>query len=183
MVNKNKEKACCDFLNQGKTGFKVEAYVATQVVRKGRRDTGKVVQSERVVIPRKIFVRVDEPYRKAVMQQCPYIDKCLTNPKSRLDKEPRKTLFVRIPDWEIQRVRQILEHAAGPVEFSETIPEIHDNVTVIGGQLLKGSTSNGIKGEVVMVNGHKRATVILDGVGCLKWSIPISDLINPTKDK
>ena len=99
-------------------------------LRKGK--DGKWIQPERVVIHGKIFVRVAEAHRVAVMQQCPYIEKCLTNPKSILDKDTKRTSYARVPDWQIQQVRQILDVADGIVEFTEEVPEIHENVSVVG---------------------------------------------------
>ena len=73
-------------------------------------------------------------------------------------------------------VREILDKADGVVTYTEQIPEVHDNIQVIGGLISRSSLFNDVKGEIVTVNGRKSATVILDGIGCFRWKLPLNDL-------
>ena len=179
LVRRNKEIATRDFLNNTRQGFDVEAYVATQTI--VRRKDNKTIHPERVVIHGKLFVRVVEAHRVDVMKRCPFIQKCMVDPATSF-ADGQLLTFARVPDSQIRVVRDILDKAVGLVEYTDEIPLVHENISVIGGQLLKGALFNDLRGEVVMVNGRKRATVILDGVGCFRWSIPLSDLAKSATD-
>ena len=189
-VKRNSELKCRDFLNQSDLGFGVEAYVAAQVFfRKNTRrlqhqgatsDDKTDNRQEKVVIHGKVFIRVNEGHRVEVLKLCPLIKRYVTDP-SLTARQGNLTSFARIPDLQIQRVRHILDMADGLAEYTETIPEVNDSIQVVGGQLLKGELFKDIRGQVVMVNGRKNVTVILDGVGCFKCRLPLEDIVKAIK--
>ena len=45
----------------------------------------------------------------------------------------------------------------------------------------RGSVHDPVRGQVVMVNGRKDVTVILDGVGCFKCRLPLEDIVKAIK--
>lgn len=189
-VKRNSELKCRDFLNRSNLGFGIEAYVAAQVFfrkstgrRKHQGDTsdGKTDnRQEKVIIHGKVFIRVDEGHRVEVLKLCPLIKRYVTDP-SLTARQGNLTSFARIPDLQIQRVRHILDMADGLAEYTETIPEINDCIQVVGGSLLSGELFKNIRGQVVMVNGRKNVTVILDGVGCFKCRLPLEDIVKASK--
>ena len=176
-VKRHQEINSRNFLNSADLGYPVEAYTAAQIVyRRTSKDKGGTPYKEQVVIHGKIFVRVDEAHRVAILKACPLLKRYFTDP---LSSSPDSNLpsFARIPDVQIQRVRSILNMADGLVEYTEQSPQVSDNIQVVGGPLTKGSLFKNIKGEIVMVNGRKHATVILDGIGCFKFRLPVEDLV------
>lgn len=178
-VKRNKELATRNFLTRENTGFDVEAYVAAQVnIRRRPTDKDGKSRQERVVIHGKIFVRVDPAHRVDVMKKCPFITNCVTERLSALSPKDQKVpvTFVRVPDLQILRVRTVLDMADGLVEYTEHAPQAQDKIQVIGGQLIKGALFKDVQGEVLTTNGRKEAIVILDGVGCLKFRLPIEDI-------
>lgn len=161
-----------DFLNtpQGfvndstKEPYTVEAYAAVQ------EDEGN-----RLVIHGKIFVRVGEINRVDVLRKCPHL-KGYVKDLARTHTENDFTDFARVPDREIKALREILEIADGAVEYSEAPFRVHDSVRISKGILSRSEELKGMKGTVEMVNGRKRATVILDKLGVFKFTLPLSQL-------
>ena len=167
-----KEVSSCDFLNSPKgfvndstnEPYTVEAYAAVQ------EDEGN-----RLVIHGKIFVRVAETNRVDVLKKCPYLRgyvKDLALAHTEFDFSD----FARVPDREIKALREILEIADGAVEYSEEPFKIHDAVKISKGILSRAEELKGLEGTIEMVNGRKKATVILDKLGVFKFTLPLSQL-------
>lgn len=189
-VKRNKEIVSRDFFTSTGNKFKskaddteyaVEAYAAVQLkkVRIGKK-SGKAVSTkksvEKVVIHGKIFIRVDKTYRVDVMRQCSFLTHCVTDPSlSRTEYDSSD--FARVPDDQIQILQSVLNIADGEVEFSEDIlPQINETVSLNDGFLSESEELKGLKGTVEMVNGKKTATIILDKIGCFKFTLPLEDL-------
>ena len=167
-----KEVSSRDFLNSPKgfvndstnEPYTVEAYAAVQ------EDEGN-----RLVIHGKIFVRVAETNRVDVLKKCPYLRgyvKDLALAHTEFDFSD----FARVPDREIKALREILEIADGAVEYSEEPFKIHDAVKISKGILSRAEELKGLEGTIEMVNGRKKATVILDKLGVFKFTLPLSQL-------
>ena len=165
-----KEVSSRDFLNSPKgfvndstnEPYTVEAYAAVQ------EDEGN-----RLVIHGKIFVRVAETNRVDVLKKCPYLRgyvKDLALAHTEFDFSD----FARVPDREIKALREILEIADGAVEYSEEPFKIHDAVKISKGILSRSEELKGLEGTIEMVNGKRRATVILDKLGVFKFNLPVS---------
>ena len=60
-------------------------------------------------------------------------------------------------------------------------PQINETVVLNDGYLSESEALKGLKGTVEMVNGKKRATVILDKIGCFKFTLSVEDLKRPDK--
>ena len=86
------------------------------------------------------------------------------------------TDFARVPDREIKALREILEIADGAVEYSEKAFKIHDVVKISKGILSRSEELKGLEGTIEMVNGRKRATIVLDKLGVFKFTLPLSQL-------
>jgi len=167
-----KEVSSRDFLNTSKgfvndttnKPYTVEAYAAIQED-----------EDNRLVIYGKIFVRVDEANRIDVLRKCAYLrgyvkDRALTLTENDF------TDFARVPDREIRALRTILEIADGDVEHSENPFSVNDTVKFKKGILSKSEALKDMKGTIEMVNGRKRATIILDKLGVFKFTLPVSQL-------
>ena len=90
--------------------------------------------------------------------------------------------FARVPDAQIRALKAVLELADGDVEFSEALPpQVHEIVTLNDGFLSESDALKGLRGTVEMTNGKKRATVILDSIGCFKFTLSVEDLKRPDK--
>ena len=165
-----KEVSSCDFLNSPKgfvndstnEPYTVEAYAAVQ------EDEGN-----RLVIHGKIFVRVAETNRVDVLKKCPYL-KGYVKDLALAHTEFDFSDFARVPDREIKALREILEIADGAVEYSEEPFKIHDAVKISKGILSRSEELKGLEGTIEMVNGKRRATVILDKLGVFKFNLPVS---------
>jgi len=167
-----KEVISRDFLNstQGFVNdstnepYTVEAYAAIQED-----------EDNRVVIHGKIFIRVDVVHRVDVLKKCSYL-KGYVKDLALSRTEHDFTDFARVPDREIKALRAILEIADGDVEYSEEPFCVNDTVMFKKGILSKSEALKDMKGSIEMVNGKKRATIILDKLGVFKFNIPVSQL-------
>ena len=185
-VKRNKEIDTCSFFNDAKNiPFAIEAYAAVQqkkirTSRKGQKSDGTKKVVSKVVIHGKVFIRVDEAHRVATLKQCPLLTHCVVDPT--LSRTPNGHCdFARVPDAQIRALRAVLELADGDVEFSEEVPpQVHVTVALNDGFLSESEVLKGLLGTVEMVNGKKRATVILDNIGCFKFTLSVHDLKRPT---
>ena len=169
MVKRHNELVCRKILSDpDRFPYKVEAYVAAQQELVYRANRTRHIK-ERVVIPGKIFIRVDSSNRQDVLRQCLLLSRYVKDPSSSPTASGH-TPFARVPDWEIQRLRDIFTLADGPVEYTDTLPRPHDKIQVLTGPL------HGLRGTVQDVSGRKYATVLLDSLGVFSFKLPISDL-------
>ena len=168
-VKQRNELVCRKVLNDpDRFPYKVEAYVAAQqelVIRANRTRHVK----EHVVIPGKIFIRVEPHNRQDVLKQCLLLSRYVKDPSASPTANGH-TAFARVPDWEIQRLRDIFTLADGPVEYTDTLPHLHDKVQVLTGLL------HGLRGTVTTISGRKFATVLLDSLGTFSFRLPIADI-------
>lgn len=184
-VKRNKEIETCSFFNDPKNiPFEVEAYAAVQqkkvrTYKKGQKSSGAKKLVEKVVIHGKVFIRVDESHRVDTLKQCPLLTHCMVDPTlSRTQAGFRD--FARVPDAQMRALKAVLELADGDVEFSEELPpQVHETVELNDGFLSESEALKGLLGTVEMVNGKKRATVILNNIGCFKFTLSIEDLKRP----
>ena len=169
LVKRRNELVCSKILNDpDRFPFKVEAYVAAQQELVLRANRTRHVK-ERVVIPGKIFIRVDPNNRQDVLKQCLLLSRYVMDPSASPTANGH-TAFARVPDWEIQRLRDIFTLADGPVEYTDTLPQLHDKVQVLTGPL------HGLRGTITTISGRKFATVLLDTLGTFSFRLPISDI-------
>ena len=153
------------FVNEKtKETYTVEAYAAVQ------EDEGN-----RLVIHGKIFIRVEKINRIDVLRKCPYL-KGYVKDLALAHTENDFTDFARVPDREIKALRAILEIADGDVEYSEEPFSVNDTVKFKKGILSKSEALKDMEGTIEMVNGKKRATIILDKLGVFKFTLPVSQL-------
>ena len=169
MVKRHNELVCRKILSDpDRFPYQVEAYVAAQQELVYRANRTRHIK-ERVVIPGKIFIRVDSRNRQDVLKQCLLLSRYVMDP-SASPTASGFTSFARVPDWEIQRLRDIFTLADGPVEYNDILPQPHDKIQVLTGPL------HGLRGTVQEVSGRKYATVLLDSLGVFSFKMPISDL-------
>jgi len=167
-----KEVSSRDYLNSPKgfvndstkEPYTVEAYAAIQED-----------ESNRLVIHGKIFVRVDEANRIDILKKCIYL-KGYAKDRALAHTENDFTDFARVPDREIKALRAILEIAEGDVEYAEFPFSVHDTVKFKKGILARSEILKDMEGTIEMVNGKKRATIILDKLGIFKFTLPVSQL-------
>lgn len=168
-VKRHNELVCRKILNSpDRFPYKVEAYVAAQQELVLRANRTRHIK-ERVVIAGKIFIRVDQSHRQDVLKQCLLLSRYVKDPSASPTANGH-TAFARVPDWEIQRLRDIFTLADGPVEYADTLPRPHDKIQVLTGPL------HGLRGTVQDVSGRKYATVLLDSLGVFSFKLPISDI-------
>ena len=186
-VKRNKEIETCSFFNDSKNiPFEIEAYAAIQqkkvrTYKKGQKSDGSKKLVEKVVIHGKVFIRVDESHRVATLKLCNLLTHCVVDPTLSRTKEGFRD-FARVPDAQIRALKTVLELADGDVEFSEEVPpQVHETVTLNDGFLSESDALKDLKGTVELVNGKKRATVILDNIGCFKFTLSVHDLKRPVR--
>ena len=186
-VKRNKEIETCSFFNDSNNiPFEIEAYAAIQqkkvrTYKKGQKSDGSKKLVEKVVIHGKVFIRVDESHRVATLKLCNLLTHCVVDPTLSRTKEGFRD-FARVPDAQIRALKAVLELADGDVEFSEELPpQAHETVILNDGFLSESDALKDLKGTVELVNGKKRATVILDNIGCFKFTLSVHDLKRPVK--
>ena len=168
-VKRHNELVCRKILNDPERfHYQVEAYVAAQQELVYRANRTRHVK-ERVVIPGKIFIRVDPQYRQDVLKQCLLLSRYVKDP-SASPTASGFTPFARVPDWEVQRLRDIFDLADGPVEYTDALPRLHDKVQILAGPL------HGLQGIIEEISGRKYATVLIDSLGTFRFRLPISDI-------
>ena len=169
MVKRHNELVCRKILSDpDRFPYKVEAYVAAQQELVYRANRTRHIK-ERVVIPGKIFIRVDPHKRQDVLKQCLLLSRYVKDPSSS-PTASGFTPFARVPDWEIQRLRDIFTLADGPVEYTDSLPRPNDKIQVLTGPL------HGLRGTVTTISGRKFATVLLDTLGTFSFRLPIADI-------
>ncbi len=152
------------FINDStQSPYHVEAYVATQTTR----------GVEKTIIHGKVFIRVDEMNRIDVLRKCPYLRNYAKDPTLSLT-EHNFTDFARVPNDQIERLKAILELADGTVEYSEIVPQVHDQIKLSDGVLAKSALLKDLDGTIEMVNGKTHVTIILNNLGCFKFRLPVS---------
>jgi transcription antitermination factor NusG len=172
-VKRHNELVCRKMLNDpGRFPYKVEAYVAAQQELVLRANRTRHVK-EQIVIAGKIFIRVDQSHRQDVLKQCLLLSRYVMDP-SASPTTSGHTAFARVPDWEIQRLRDIFDLADSPVEYTDALPLLHDNIQVLAGPL------HGLKGTIEEISGRKYVTVLLDTLGTFRFRLPVSDLAKLT---
>ena len=168
-VKRHNELVCRKILNSpDRFPYKVEAYVAAQQEMVYRANRTRHIK-ERVVIAGKIFIRVDQSHRQDVLKQCLLLSRYVKDPSASLTANGH-TAFARVPDWEIQRLRDIFTLADGPVEYTDALPRPNDKIQVLTGPL------HGLRGTITTVSGRKHATVLIDSLGIFSFRLPISDI-------
>ena len=186
-VKRNREIETRSFFNDSKDiPFEIEAYAAVQqkkvrTYKKGQKSSGSKKLVEKVVIHGKVFIRVDESHRVETLKLCSLLTHCVVDPTLSRTKEGYRD-FARVPDAQMNALKAVLALADGDVEFSEEVPpHIHETVILNDGFFSESEVLRGLKGTVGMVNGKKRATVILDKIGCFKFTLSVEDLKRPDK--
>ena len=170
VVRRRNELVCRRILNNlSQVPYKVEAFVAAQQeVKFYANRTRRLI--EHIIIPGRIFIRVDESYRQDVLKQCLFLSKYMMDPSAELTESGCRE-FARVPDREIQHLRDILELADGIVEYSESMPKTGDRVQVLSGRF------HGLTGTVSEnADGRKYAVVVLDKLGSFKFRLPLQDI-------
>ena len=186
-VKRNKEIDACSYFNQASNiPFQIETYAAVQqkkvrTCKKGQKSNGPKRLVEKVVIHGKVFIRVDESHRVETLKLCSLLTHCVVDPTlSRTESGFRD--FARVPDAQMRALKAMLQLADGDVEYSEEVPpQVHETVVLNDGFLSESEALKGLQGSVEMVNGKKRATVILDKIGCFKFTLSVEDLKRPDK--
>ena len=184
-VKRNKEIETCAFFNDSNDiPFEIEAYAAVQqkkvrTYKKGQQSSGSKKLVEKVVIHGKVFIRVDESHRVETLKRCSLLTHCVVDPTLSRTKEGYRD-FARVPDAQMSALKAVLKLADGDVEFSEEVPpQVHETVVLNDGFFSESEALKGLQGTVEMVNGKKRATVILDKIGCFKFTLSVGDLKRP----
>ena len=186
-VKRNKEIETRSFFNDSKDiPFEIEAYAAVQqkkvrTYKKARESSSSKKLVEKVVIHGKVFIRVDESHRVATLKLCNLLTHCVVDPTLSRTKEGYRD-FARVPDAQMNALKAVLELADGDVEFSEEVPpQVNETVVLNDGFFSESEALKGLQGTVEMVNGKKRATVILDKIGCFKFTFSVGDLKRPAE--
>ena len=186
-VKRNKEIEARSFFNDSQDiPFEIEAYAAVQqkkvrTYKKGQQSSGPRKLVEKVVIHGKVFIRVDESHRVATLKLCSLLTHCVVDPTLSRTKEGYRD-FARVPDAQMNALKAVLELADGDVEYSEEVPpQVNETVVLNDGFFSESEALKGLQGTVEMVNGKKRATVILDKIGCFKFTLSVGDLKRPVE--
>ena len=186
-VKRNKEIEARSFFNDSQDiPFEIEAYAAVQqkkvrTYKKGQQSSGPKKLVEKVVIHGKVFIRVDESHRVATLKLCSLLTHCVVDPTLSRTKEGYRD-FARVPDAQMNALKAVLELADGDVEYSEEVPpQVNETVVLNDGFFSESEALKGLQGTVEMVNGKKRATVILDKIGCFKFTLSVGDLKRPVE--
>lgn len=168
VVKRHSELRCHDFLSR-LTGidYPLESYVAAQQELKFYANRTRRI-SHHVVIPGKIFIRVDEKNRQDVLKQCLLLSRYLKDPSTITPNG--FTDFMKVSDAEICQLRSFLEKVDAPVEYIEHTPHKNDKIQVLTGRFA------GLKGRVYEENNNRFVVITLDQLGDFRCKLPISEI-------
>ena len=106
-----------------------------------------------------------------MLKKCPAVKGYQKDPSLSLT-EHDFTDFARVSDVQIRTLQEILSIADGTVEYSEdVVPQVNDSIKLTDGILSESEVRKDLMGTVEMVNGKKKVTVILDKIGCFKFTL------------
>lgn len=165
IVKRNTEKACRDRLIQA--GY--ECYVATQTVSRQYSKTRRPTDVEIVCISSKVFIRVDEERRIAILKDYPFINRFMTDIAMKPDRWGRHPVAI-VPDEQIRQLQYLLFHAAQPVYVTDSPIQLGDEVRIMRGSL------KGLTGHVVRTNNETYISIQIAALGYALASISPDDV-------
>ena len=113
---------------------------------------------DHIVIPMKIFVRVDAQEQKDVL---------MLSAVSRYMVLHGESAPAVIPDTQMEKFKFMLDYSEEAVNMSNTPLSPGEKVRVIKGPL------RGLEGELVTLNGKTKIAVRLDMLGCASVDMPV----------
>lgn len=146
----------------------LDAYVAAQeevhvYKNRSRRTT------HHIVIPKILFVRVNEKERLEILKKCPAVLRFMTNPAAKRNEYGGK-LFAVIPDRQMQQLRYALYQTDSPAHFTDVPLRLGDRIRVARGSLV------GLEGRVMRDGNSTYIVVSIDQLGSVMVSIPPADI-------
>ena len=138
------------------TKMGIENYVPVQ--RKTHLWSDRRKQIDHIVIPMKIFVRVDAQEQKDVL---------MLSAVSRYMVLHGESAPAVIPDTQMEKFKFMLDYSEEAVNMSNTPLSPGEKVRVIKGPL------RGLEGELVTLNGKTKIAVRLDMLGCASVDMPV----------
>ena len=138
------------------TKMGIENYVPVQ--RKTHLWSDRRKQIDHIVIPMKIFVRVDAQEQKDVL---------MLSAVSRYMVLHGESAPAVIPDTQMEKFKFMLDYSEEAVDMSNTPLSPGEKVRVIKGPL------RGLEGELVTLNGKTKIAVRLDMLGCASVDMPV----------
>lgn len=138
------------------TKMGIENYVPVQ--RKTHLWSDRRKQIDHIVIPMKIFVRVDAQEQKDVL---------MLSAVSRYMVLHGESAPAVIPDTQMEKFKFMLDYSEEAVNMSNAPLSPGEKVRVIKGPL------RGLEGELVTLNGKTKIAVRLDMLGCASVDMPV----------
>ena len=172
VVKRNSEKVVRDLLRS--EGY--EAYVATQTMMR-RYDKRRPKEVEYVRIPAKVFIRMPElprgPALTLFFREHPYIPRFMTD---RAGSASGLLRYARIPDREMQRMRDVLGDPDNEVLFGypDESYAYGDTVRVVRGPL------RDMEGTLVSKDGKNYFCLVITDLNCAKVQVSLTD-VEPVK--
>lgn len=115
-----------------------------------------------VIIPMMIFINTDEKTRIEILKTIPSINGTM------IDRATHKPAVIR--DDEMERFMFMLDYSESAVSFTTETLKPGEKVEVIKGPL------NGLKGELVEIDGKCQVSVRLNMLGCAIVEMPVGYL-------
>ena len=138
------------------TKMGIENYVPVQ--RKTHLWSDRRKQIDHIVIPMKIFVRVDAQEQKDVL---------MLSAVSRYMVLHGESAPAVIPDTQMEKFKFMLDYSEEAVNMSNAPLSPGEKVRVIKGPL------RGLEGELVTLNGKTKIAIRLDMLGCASVDMPV----------
>ncbi len=160
IVNNHSEKKCAKAL----LDEQYETFVPTQSERHTW-NNGTVKVVDRVLIATVIFIHCTESERREIVKR-PFIKRFMVD-KTRIDKHGKHPI-VKIPGYQIDNFRNLLEKANELVAVDPFLFAIGDRVKVVSGELA------GIEGRILRKKFGETFLIVEIGLlGCAKLSISL----------
>lgn len=148
--------------------FGLEAYVAS-TKETHHYDGGKKRDVEHILIPCRVFIRMNDSQRVPFMKTCPYVYKFMTDKAGTADAYGHKPYAI-VPDDQMQTLQFMLYNASNPVSFVEHPLHPGDRVRIVRGPL------KDLEGAFVRDTSGTHIAVAIDNLGYAVTSIAIDDV-------
>lgn len=124
---------------------------------------------EHIVIPRRVFIRIDDSQRVPLMRQCSLIYHFMTD-RAKMARNSGQKAYAMVPDSQMRDLQYMLYHASNPVSFTDQPLRLGERVRVVRGPL------KGLAGQFLREATTTHIVITIEGLGCAMTSVEKDDV-------
>lgn len=124
---------------------------------------------EHIVIPRRVFIRIDDSQRVPLMRQCSLIYHFMTD-RAKTSSPFGGRNYAQVPDQQMRDLQYMLYNASNPVSFVDQPLRLGDHIQVMRGPL------KGLQGQYLRDATGTYIVITIDQLGCAMTTISTDDI-------